>query len=73
MIVTLHSEKFCLSKKKQYKQKKNGLIIHTRNTVTIRSNSLRRLGQNIWNTLPENIKEITKKFKESIKKQLVWI
>ena len=65
--------KILFIKKKQYKQKKNGLIIHTRNTVTIRSNSLRRLGQNIWNTLPENIKEITKKFKESIKKQLVWI
>ena len=45
---------------------KNDLIIHTRNTATFGSNSLRCLGPHIWNT--ENIKEITsfEKFKESI-------
>ena len=49
-------------------RRKNDLIIHTRNNVAFGSNSLRCLGPHIWNTLPENIKEITsfEKFKESI-------
>ena len=46
-------------------RRKNDLIIHARNTVTFGSNSWRCLGQHIWNTLPENIKEISssEKFK----------
>ena len=56
-ILTLHSLKNYLTKE-----------IHTRNTVTSESNSLRCLGPHIWNTYPENIKEITsfEKSKESI-------
>ena len=38
------------------RRKKNDLINHTRNSVTLRSNSWRCLGPHIWNTLPENIK-----------------
>ena len=34
-------------------------IMHTRNTLTLGSNSLRCSGPHIRNTLPENIKEIT--------------
>ena len=56
------------NKRNNVNRRKNDLIIHTRNTVTFGSNSLRCLGPHIWNTLPENIKEITsfEKFKESI-------
>ena len=56
------------SKRNNIHRRKNDLKIHTWNTVTFGSNSLRCLGSHIWNTLPENIKEITsfEKFKESI-------
>ena len=56
------------NKRNNVNRRKNDLIIHTQNTVTFGSNSLRCLGPHIWNTLPENIKEITsfEKFKESI-------
>ena len=49
-------------------EEKNDFIIYTQNTVTFGSHTLIRLGPHIWNTLPENIKEITffEKFKESI-------
>ena len=57
-----------LNKRNIVNRRKNDFIIHARITLTFGSNSLRCLGQNIWNTLPENIKEITsfQKFKESI-------
>ena len=52
------------------KQTRNSVTFctQTRNSVTFGSNSLRCLGPHIWNSLPENIKEITsfEKFKESI-------
>ena len=56
------------NKRSNTTEEKNDLIIHTRNSVTFASNSLRLLGPHIWNTLPENIKEITcfEKFKEPI-------
>ena len=55
------------NKRNNGNRRKNDLIIHTGNTVTFGSNSLRCLGPHIWNTLLENIKEITsfEKFKES--------
>ena len=40
-------------------RRKHDLIIHTTKSGTFGSNSLRCLGPHIWNTLPENIKEIT--------------
>ena len=46
------------NKRNNVNKRKNDLIIHTRNTVTFGSNSLRCLDPHIWNTLPENIKEI---------------
>ena len=57
------------NKRSNTTEEKNDLIIHTRNSVTFASNSLRFLGPHIWNTLPENIKEITcfEKFEEPIK------
>ena len=57
------------NKRNNVNRRKNDLITHTRNTVTFASNSLRCLGPHIWNTLPDNIKEITsfEKFKESVK------
>ena len=57
-----------LNKRNNVNRRKNDLIIYTRNTVTFGSNSLRCLGPHIWNTLPQNIKEITsfEKCKESI-------
>ena len=56
------------NKRNNVNRRKNDLIIHTRNTITFGSNSLRCLGPQIWNTLPKNTKEITsfEKFKESI-------
>ena len=39
--------------------KKHNLYIHTQNTTKFRNNSLRALGANIWNTLPEYIKLTT--------------
>ena len=56
------------NKRNNINRRKNDLIIHTRNTVTFGGNGLRCLGSYIWNTLPENIKELTsfEKFKESI-------
>ena len=55
------------NKRNNINRRKNDLVIHTRNSVTFESNSLRCLGPHICNTLPEN-KEITsfKNFKESI-------
>ena len=46
-------------KRSNINRRKNDLIIHTPNSVTFGSNSLRCLEPHIWNTLPENIKEIT--------------
>ena len=56
------------NKKNNVSRRKNDLIIHTQNTITFGSNSLRCLGPQIWNTLPKKTKEITSfgKFKESI-------
>ena len=56
------------NKRSNRNRRKNHLIIHTRN-FTFGSNSLRCLGPHTWNSLPENIKEITslEKFKESVK------
>ena len=56
------------SKRNNINKSKNGLIIYTKNSVTFESNSLRCLGPHIWNTLPENIKEISspEKFKKSV-------
>ena len=56
------------NKRNSKNRRKNDLIIHTRNSITFESNSLRCLGAHVWKTLPENIKEITsfEKFKESI-------
>ena len=50
-------------------RRKHDLIIPTRNSATFGDNSLRCLGPHIWNTLPENIKNVTsfEKFKETIK------
>ena len=55
------------NKRNNIERRKGDLIIHTRNTVTFGSNRLRCLGPLLWNTLPENIEEITcfEKFKES--------
>ena len=56
------------NKRNNITEEKNDLITHTRNSVAFASNSLRFLGPHIWNTLPENIKEITyfEKIKEPI-------
>ena len=56
------------NKRNNVNRRKNDLITHTRNTVTFASNSLRCLGPHIWNTLPDNIKEITsfEKLKKSV-------
>ena len=56
------------NKKIYINRRKNDLIIHTQNTAMFGSNSLRCLGPHVWNTLPENIKEIIsfEKFKESL-------
>ena len=66
MILTFIHEKYF--NKRNLGRRKNDLIIHTPNTVTFESNSLRCLGPHIWKTLPENVKEITsfEKFRESI-------
>ena len=58
------------NKRNSKNRRKNDLIIHTRNSITFESNSLRcylKIKRN-KKTLPENIKEITsfEKFKESI-------
>ena len=50
--------KTLFDKRNNTNRRKHDLIIHTRNSVTFGSNSLRCLGPHIWNTLPENIKEI---------------
>ena len=57
------------TKRNNAKRRKNDLIIPSGNSVTFGNNSLRCLGPHIWNSLPENIKEISsfEKFKESIK------
>ena len=57
-----------LNKINDVNRRKYDPIIHTRNTATFGSNSLRRSGPHIRNTLPENIKDITsfEDFKESI-------
>ena len=47
------------NKRNNINRRKNDLTIHTQNTVTFGSNSLRCLGPHIWNTPSENIKEIT--------------
>ena len=56
------------NKKSDITEEKNKLTIHTKNYVTFANNILRFLGPHIWNTLPENIKEITcfEKFKKPI-------
>ena len=65
ILIFIHEKYF---NKRNLSRRKNDLIIHTPNTVTFESNSLRCLGPHIWNTLPENVKEITsfEKFRESI-------
>ena len=45
------------NKRNNINRRKNNLIIHTRNSVTFGSNSLRCSGPHIWNTLPVNIKK----------------
>ena len=39
--------------------KKHNLYIHTQNTLRFGNKSLRALGANLWNTLPEHIKSTT--------------
>ena len=58
------------SKRQNTNRRKNDLIIPTRNSVIFGDNSLRCLGPHIWNSLPENVKDIStfEKFKESINK-----
>ena len=45
------------NKKNNVSRRKNDLIIHTQNTITFGSNSLRCLGPQIWNTLPKKLKK----------------
>ena len=47
------------NKRKKINKRKNDLINHTQNSVISGSNRLRCLLPHIWNTFPENIKEIT--------------
>ena len=47
------------NKRNKMNRRKNDLIIYIRNSITLGSNSVRCLGPHIWNTLPEDIKEIT--------------
>ena len=51
----LFMNNFC--KKRNSMKKKNELMIHTQNSVTFGSNSLRCSGRHIWNTFPKNIKD----------------
>ena len=47
------------NKRNNINRRKNDLIFFKQNTITFGSNSLRCLSPHIWNTLPENTKEIT--------------
>ena len=47
------------NKRNNINRRKNDLIFFKKNTITFGSNSLRCLSPHIWNTLPENTKEIT--------------
>ena len=47
------------NKRNNINRRKNDLVIFRQKTITFGSNSLRCLSPHIWNTLPENTKEIT--------------
>ena len=49
--------------------RKNGLVVNRAKTKTFGEKSLRMLGPKIWNSLPEDVKDVTllQKFTEFIK------
>ena len=56
-------------KDSHYARRKNDLVINRARTTTFGEKSLRTLGPEIWNSLPEDVKDLTslQKFTESIK------
>ena len=50
-------------------RRKNDLVVNRAKTTTFSKNSLRTLGHKIWNSLPEDVKDLTSlpKFTELIK------